>query len=47
MRDPTTTLELVEAIELADAAQRRDVGERAPPFPRRVVQEQRMPEGTQ
>ncbi len=47
MRNPTTTLELVEAIELADAAQRRDAGERAPPFPRRVVQERRAPEGTQ
>ncbi len=47
MKNPTTTLELVEAIELADAAQSRDVGERAPPFPRRVVQEQRMPESTQ
>ncbi len=47
MRNPTTTLELVEAIELADAAQRRDAGERAPLFPRRVVQERRAPEGTQ
>ncbi len=37
MRNPTTTLELVDAIELA--------GERAPPFPRRVVPEQRAPEG--
>ncbi len=35
MRNPTTTLELVEAIELADATQQRDAGERAPPFPRR------------
>ncbi len=33
MRSPTTTSELVEAIELADAAQQRDAGERAPPFP--------------
>ncbi len=45
MRNPTTTLELVEAIELADAAQQRDAGERAPPFPRRVGQERRAPEG--
>ncbi|KAL0199893.1 hypothetical protein M9458_003080, partial [Cirrhinus mrigala] len=42
-----TTLELVEAIELADAAQHRDAGERATPFPRRVVQERLAPEGTQ
>ncbi len=47
MRNPTSTLELVEAIELADAAQQRDAGERAPLFPRRVVQERRVPEGTQ
>ncbi len=33
MRNPTTTMELMEAIE------------RAPPFPRRVVQERRAPEG--
>ncbi|KAL0165652.1 hypothetical protein M9458_037496, partial [Cirrhinus mrigala] len=39
MRNPSTTLELVEAIVLADAAQQRDAGE--------VVQEQRAPEGTQ
>ncbi len=45
MRNPTTTLELVEAIELAEAAHRREAGERAPPFPRRVVPEQRVPEG--
>ncbi len=45
MRNPTTMLELVEAIELADAAQQRDAGERAPPFPRRVGQERRAPEG--
>ncbi|XP_067291516.1 uncharacterized protein [Pseudorasbora parva] len=46
MRKPTTKDELVEAIELADATYQREVGERAPPFPRRVVQEQRTPEGT-
>ncbi|KAI7812640.1 hypothetical protein IRJ41_006229 [Triplophysa rosa] len=46
MRNPGTVTELVEAMELADAAQHRDAGERAPPFPRRVVQEQRSPEGT-
>ncbi len=46
MRNPTTTLELVEAIELADATQQRDSGERALPFPRRVGQERRAPEGT-
>ncbi len=45
MQNPTTTLELVEAIELAEAAHRRDAGEQAPPFPRRVVLEQRAPEG--
>ncbi len=45
MRNPTTTLELVEAIELAEAAYRREAGERVPPFPRRVVPEQRAPEG--
>lgn len=39
MRNPTTVAE-VEAVELVDA------GERASPFPRRVVQEQRAPEGT-
>ncbi len=33
MRSPTTTSELMEAIELADAAQQRDAGERAPAFP--------------
>ncbi len=38
MRNPTTMLKLVGAIELADAAQQRDAGERAPPFPRRVGQ---------
>ncbi len=45
MRNPLTIRELVEAIELADAAQHRDAGERVPPFPRRVVQERRAPEG--
>ncbi len=45
MRNPTTTLELVEAIELAEAAHRREAGERVPPFTRRVVPEQRAPEG--
>ncbi|KAI7796123.1 hypothetical protein IRJ41_017339, partial [Triplophysa rosa] len=47
MRNPATITELVEAVELADATHHRDTGERAPPpFPRRVVQEQRMLEGT-
>ncbi len=46
MRIPLTIGKLVEAIELADAAQHRDAGERVPPFPRRVVQERRTPEGT-
>ncbi len=46
MRNPNTVAELVEAVELADAAQHRDAGERAWPFPRRVVQERRVPEGT-
>ncbi|KAL0148983.1 hypothetical protein M9458_055787 [Cirrhinus mrigala] len=46
MRNPATILELVEAIELADAVQHREAGDRAPPFPRRVVQERRAPEGT-
>ncbi len=45
MRNPTTTLELVEAIELAEAAHRSEAGERVPPFSRRVVPEQRAPEG--
>ncbi len=45
MRNPTTTLELVEAIELAEVAHRREAGERVPPFHRRVVPEQRAPEG--
>ncbi len=35
------------AVELADTAQRRNAGERAPPFPWRVVQGRRAPEGTQ
>uniref|UniRef100_A0A8C2KCW7 SCAN box domain-containing protein n=1 Tax=Cyprinus carpio TaxID=7962 RepID=A0A8C2KCW7_CYPCA len=47
MRNPTNVDELVEAIELAEATQHREAGERAPPFPRRVVQERRAPEGTQ
>uniref|UniRef100_A0A8C2DB92 SCAN box domain-containing protein n=1 Tax=Cyprinus carpio TaxID=7962 RepID=A0A8C2DB92_CYPCA len=38
MRNPANVDELVEAIELAEATQHREVGERAPPFPRRVVQ---------
>jgi hypothetical protein len=46
MRNPATVLALVEAIELADAVHHREAGERAPPFPRRVVQERRTPEGT-
>ncbi|KAL0184869.1 hypothetical protein M9458_020565, partial [Cirrhinus mrigala] len=46
MKNPSTTLELVEAIELADAVHHREAGERAPPFPWRVVQEQRTLEGT-
>lgn len=45
MRNPVTSLDLVEAIELADATQQRDGGERMVPFPRRVVQERRTPEG--
>uniref|UniRef100_A0A8C1NT83 Gypsy retrotransposon integrase-like protein 1 n=2 Tax=Cyprinus carpio TaxID=7962 RepID=A0A8C1NT83_CYPCA len=47
MRNPANVDELVEAIELAEATQHREIGERAPPFPRRVVQERRTPEGTQ
>uniref|UniRef100_A0A8C1NNX0 SCAN box domain-containing protein n=1 Tax=Cyprinus carpio TaxID=7962 RepID=A0A8C1NNX0_CYPCA len=47
MRNPANVDELVEAIELAEATQHREVGERAPLFPRRVVQERRTPEGTQ
>ncbi|KAL1253020.1 hypothetical protein QQF64_017713, partial [Cirrhinus molitorella] len=45
MRNPTNLGELVEAVELADAAQRQEAGERAPPFPQRVVQERRPLEG--
>ncbi len=47
MRNPQSVGDLVEAIELADATQQREAGERAPPFPRRVYQERRPPEGTQ
>ena len=47
MRNPANVDELVEAIELAEATQHREVGERAPPFPRRVVHERRPPDGTQ
>uniref|UniRef100_A0A8C1V487 Gypsy retrotransposon integrase-like protein 1 n=1 Tax=Cyprinus carpio TaxID=7962 RepID=A0A8C1V487_CYPCA len=47
MRNLTNVDELVEAIELVEATQHREVGERVPPFPRRVVQERRTPEGTQ
>uniref|UniRef100_A0A9J7YWB4 SCAN box domain-containing protein n=1 Tax=Cyprinus carpio carpio TaxID=630221 RepID=A0A9J7YWB4_CYPCA len=36
MRNPSNVDELVEAIELAEATQHREAGERAPPFPRRV-----------
>ncbi|XP_026146496.1 uncharacterized protein LOC113120717 [Carassius auratus] len=46
MRNPSSVDEVIEAIELADAAYHREAGERAPPFPRRVVQERRTPEGT-
>lgn len=45
MRNPKTMLELAEAIELVEAAHRREAGERAPLWSRRVVQEQRTPEG--
>ncbi len=45
MRNPHTIGDLVEAIELAEATQRREAGERAPPFPRRVHPERRKPEG--
>uniref|UniRef100_A0A8C1DCP0 SCAN box domain-containing protein n=1 Tax=Cyprinus carpio carpio TaxID=630221 RepID=A0A8C1DCP0_CYPCA len=47
MRNPRTVGELVEAVELAEMTMRREAGERAPPFPRRVYQERRTPEGTQ
>ncbi|XP_073681655.1 uncharacterized protein [Garra rufa] len=46
MRSPSTLQELIDAVELADATQQREAGERAPPFPRRVVQERRALEGT-
>ncbi|KAI2646018.1 Retrovirus-related Pol polyprotein [Labeo rohita] len=46
MRNPSTVAELVESIELAEAAHHRDPGERALSFHRRVVQERRTPEGT-
>ncbi|KAI2666655.1 Gypsy retrotransposon integrase-like protein 1 [Labeo rohita] len=46
MRNPTTLAEMVEAVELADTTQRRDIGERAPSYPRRVAQDRRTPEGT-
>nr|XP_040028806.1 uncharacterized protein LOC120817079 [Gasterosteus aculeatus aculeatus] len=45
MRNPSTITELVEAVELAEAVQHQGAGERAPPFPRRVIQERRRPEG--
>ncbi len=45
MRNLHTVGDLVEAIELAEATQHREVGERAPPFPRRVNQERRTLEG--
>uniref|UniRef100_A0A9J8D001 Gypsy retrotransposon integrase-like protein 1 n=1 Tax=Cyprinus carpio carpio TaxID=630221 RepID=A0A9J8D001_CYPCA len=45
MRNPTNTQDLVEAIELADAIHHREAGDRAPPFPRRVVQARRPLEG--
>ncbi|XP_052418281.1 uncharacterized protein LOC127962679 [Carassius gibelio] len=47
MRNPHTVGELVEAVELVEMTMRREAGERAPPFPRRVYQERRTPEGTQ
>ncbi|KAL0159093.1 hypothetical protein M9458_047169, partial [Cirrhinus mrigala] len=46
MRNPTTTLELVEAIKLADAVHHWEAGERVPPFPRGVVQERCALEST-
>uniref|UniRef100_A0A9J7XZU8 SCAN box domain-containing protein n=1 Tax=Cyprinus carpio carpio TaxID=630221 RepID=A0A9J7XZU8_CYPCA len=45
MRNPANIQELVEAIELADAVHHREAGDRAPPFPRRVVQARRPLEG--
>ncbi|KAI2662301.1 Retrovirus-related Pol polyprotein from transposon 17.6 [Labeo rohita] len=47
MKNPATILEMVEAVELADAIQHREAGDRAPPFLRRVVQERCSPKGTQ
>uniref|UniRef100_A0A9J8C6J3 C-type lectin domain-containing protein n=1 Tax=Cyprinus carpio carpio TaxID=630221 RepID=A0A9J8C6J3_CYPCA len=47
MRNPTNIDKLVEAIELGEAAQHREFGEQALPFPRRVVQERHLLEGTQ
>lgn len=41
MWNPLSVEDLVEAIELAEAAQHREAGERAPPFPQRVNQERR------
>ncbi len=38
MRNPTTVAELVEGVELVEAAQQPGCWERALPFPRRVVQ---------
>ncbi|KAL0173009.1 hypothetical protein M9458_033320, partial [Cirrhinus mrigala] len=46
MRNPATLWDVVEAIELAEAAHHREPGERVPPYTRRVVQEQRAPEST-
>uniref|UniRef100_A0A8C2AXE9 SCAN box domain-containing protein n=1 Tax=Cyprinus carpio TaxID=7962 RepID=A0A8C2AXE9_CYPCA len=46
MWNPATVTKVVEAVELVDAAQHRDAGEQVRPFPRRVVQERRAPEGT-
>ncbi|XP_042627809.1 uncharacterized protein LOC122147866 [Cyprinus carpio] len=45
MRNPANTQELVEAIELADAVHHHEAGDRALPFPRRVVQARRPLEG--
>ena len=45
MRIPANIQELVEAIELADAIHHREAGDRAPPFPRRVVHARRPLEG--
>ncbi|KAI2645182.1 Retrovirus-related Pol polyprotein [Labeo rohita] len=46
MRGPKSLFELLKAVELADVTYHREAGERAPPFPRRVNQEPRPPEGT-